>query len=131
MYRYRLMPFILLVPIFLLFAMWWSQSSAKNEMTYYAYVSIDGGEPVRVAEGDIIMVGAKIEAGRCEIPQYKVSVSHGPNIAYSEVELTTDRSCRLIVKSIIQDNTFRPPPTPHAGGEITTPIEMDTNDENF
>jgi hypothetical protein len=116
------MPFILIVPIFLLFTLWWSQSSAKNEMTYYAYVSIDGGEHVRVAEGDVIMVGTKNEAGRCEIPKYKVSVSHGPAIAYSAVELTTDRSCRLIVKLIVQEKTVRPPPSPPWGGEFATPI---------
>jgi hypothetical protein len=130
MYRLKMLPFILLT-IILLTAMVWSQSSATNEMTYYAYVSIDGGETMRVAEGDIVIVGAKNEVGRCEIPKYKVSVSHGPAIAYSAVELTTDRSCRLIVKSIVQENTFRPPPSPPSGGELLSPIEMDTNDENF
>jgi hypothetical protein len=86
---------------------------------------------VRVAEGDVIMVSAKNEAGRCEIPKYKVSVSHGPDIAYSEVELATDRSCRLIVKSIVQENTFLPPPSPPFGGEFATPIEIEKDDSDF
>jgi hypothetical protein len=131
MNRLRSLPFILIVPIILLFTMIWSQSSATNEMTYYAYVSIDGGETMRVTEGDVVIVGAKNEVGRCEIPKYKVSVSHGPAIAYSAVELTTDRSCRLIVKSIVQENTFRPPPSPPLGGEFATPIEIEKNDGDF
>jgi hypothetical protein len=130
MFRLKSLPFICL-SIFLLFTLWWSQSSAKNEMTYYAHVSIDGGEPVRVTEGDVIMVGAKNEAGRCEIPKYKVSVSHGPAIAYSEVELATDWSCRLIVKSIVQEKTFRPPPSPPWVGEFATPNEIEKNDRDF
>jgi hypothetical protein len=132
MYRYKLMPFILIIPIFLLFALWWSQSSAKNEITYYAYISIDGGEPVRVAEGDVIMVGTKNKAGYCEIPLITISFeSNVTNVAYSEVELATDRSCRLIVKSIVQENTFRPPPSPPFGGEFATPIEIENNDRDF